>query len=97
MSDIPAKMGSIMNKKPNKKELKAKTDQLIKAALQKKKKKELYEAKEWYTIRSLLGNQWSTWYFCIGARQRGKTFAVQDFVLNCFFNPKSKLYHVPFY
>ena len=33
----------------------------------------------------------------IGARERGKTFTVQDYVLNCFFNPKSKLYHVPFY
>ena len=32
-----------------------------------------------------------------GARERGKTFSVQDFVLNCFFNPNSKLYHVPFY
>jgi hypothetical protein len=33
----------------------------------------------------------------IGARQRGKTYSVQDYVLNKFFNPKSKLYHVPFY
>ena len=67
------------------------------AALQKKKKKELYEAKEWYTIRALLGNQWANWFIMAGARERGKTFSVQDFVLNCFFNPKSKLYHVPFY
>ena len=63
----------------------------------KKTKKELYEAKEWYTIRALLGNQWANWYILIGARERGKTFSVQDYVLNCFFNPKSKLYHVPFY
>ena len=70
MSDITAKMGSIMNKKPNKKELKAKTDRLIKAALQKKKKKELYEAKEWYTIRALLGNQWANWFIMAGARER---------------------------
>lgn len=27
------------------------------ALVQKKKKKELYEQKEWYTIRALLGNQ----------------------------------------
>lgn len=33
----------------------------------------------------------------IGARERGKTFTVQDYVLNCYFNPKSKLYGVPFY
>lgn len=32
-----------------------------------------------------------------GARERGKTFSVQDFVLNKFFNPKSRLYRKPFY
>lgn len=32
-------------------------NQLRKADDQKKRKKELYEAKEWYTIRALLGNQ----------------------------------------
>lgn len=32
-----------------------------------------------------------------GARERGKTFSVQDFVLNKFFNPKSPLFHKPFY
>ena len=63
----------------------------------KKRRKELYDAKEWYTIRALLGNQWANWFIMAGARERGKTFSVQDFVLNCFFNPKSKLYHVPFY
>lgn len=63
----------------------------------KKNKKKLYEAKEWYTCRALLGNQWANWFIMIGARERGKTFTVQDYVLNCFFNPKSKLYHVPFY
>ena len=64
---------------------------------EKQKKKDLYEAKEWYTIRALLGNQWANWFIMAGARERGKTFSVQDYVLNCFFNPKSKLYHVPFY
>ena len=80
-----------------KKEILAKTDQLVKAELQKKKKKELYENKEWYTIRALLGNQWANWFIMAGARERGKTFSVQDYVLNCFFNPNSKLYKVPFY
>lgn len=60
-------------------------------------KKFLYENKEWYTIRSILGNQWANWYVLAGARERGKTFSVQDFVLNQFFNPKSKVYHKPFY
>lgn len=75
----------------------AKAEILVKGELQKKRKKELYEAKEWYTIRALLGNQWANWFIMAGARERGKTFSVQEFVLNCFFNPKSKLYHVPFY
>ena len=60
-------------------------------------KKAIYENKEWYTIRAILGNQWANWFILSGARERGKTFSVQDFVLNSFFNPKSKLYHVPFY
>ena len=59
--------------------------------------KKLYEAKEWYTCRALLGNQWANWFILLGARERGKTFTVQDKVLNDFFNPKSRLYHVPFY
>ena len=61
------------------------------------KRKQEYEKKEWYTIRALLGNQWANWFILAGARERGKTFSVQDFVLNKFFNPKSPLYHVPFY
>lgn len=59
--------------------------------------KRLYEAKEWYTIRAILGNTWANFFVLIGARERGKTFTVQDKVLNDFFNPKSKLYHCPFY
>ena len=69
----------------------------LKNKLQEKAKKQLYEAKEWYTIRALLGNTWANWFVLIGARERGKTFSVQEYVLNSFFNPKSKLYHKPFY
>lgn len=78
---------------------KQKSDYQVKIRLKndKKRKQELYDAKEWYTIRSLLGNQWANWYIMAGARERGKTFSVQDFVLNSFFNPLSPLYHVPFY
>lgn len=64
---------------------------------QKAYNKKLYEAKEWYTIRAILGNQWANWFILAGARERGKTFSVQDFVLHQYFNPKSKLYHKPFY
>lgn len=82
-----------------------KRDQKLHAAHKKKesikKRKEeikrLYQEKEWYTIRSILGNTWANFFVLIGARERGKTFTVQDKVLNDFFNPKSKLYHCPFY
>ena len=37
---------------------------------EKKRKQELYDAKEWYTIRALLGNQWANWFIMAGARER---------------------------
>ena len=73
----------------------AKLDTKVKK--QKERNKELYNAKEWYTIRAILGNQWANWFILAGARERGKTFSVQDFVLGQYFNPKSKLYKKPFY
>lgn len=72
-------------------------DEMKKLKNAKDEKKKLYEAKEWYTIRALLGNNWANWFVLIGARERGKTFSIQDKVLHDFFNPKGKLYHVPFY
>ena len=65
--------------------------------IKKIKSRKKYQEKEWYTCRALLGNHWANWFVMIGARERGKTFTVQDYVLNKFFNPKSPLYHVPFY
>lgn len=59
--------------------------------------KKLYDEKEWYTCRALLGNNWANWFLMLGARERGKTYTVQDKVLKDFFNPNSVLYHVPFY
>lgn len=44
--------------------------QLRAADDQKKRKKELYDAKEWYTARALLGNQWANWFIMAGARER---------------------------
>lgn len=78
--------------------LRARMKRTFTASEQKRKiQKEKYENKTWYTIRAILGNSWANHYFLIGARQRGKTFAVQQYVLSCFFNPKHPLYHVPFY
>ena len=39
-----------------------------KVKLSKARRKELYDAKEWYTIRALLGNDWANWFVLIGAR-----------------------------
>ena len=69
-------------------------EKLIKS---KELRKKLYENKEWYTIRAILGNQWANWFILSGARERGKTFSVQDFVLNKYFNPHSMLHEKPFY
>lgn len=71
--------------------------QLKKADDQKAAIKEAYNNKKWYTIRAILGHHNTNYYVLIGARQRGKTYSVQDYCLNSFFNPKSHLYHVPFY
>lgn len=55
-------------------------------------KKIAYQNKEWYTIRSILGNKWAHWFFLLGARERGKSYSVQDYCLN------QKINHgVPFY
>lgn len=58
----------------------------------KQRKKELWENKQWYTIRSLLGNDWAHWFFLIGARERGKSYSVQQYALNQRINKG-----VPFY
>lgn len=44
-------------------------------------KQKLFDNKEWYTIRSLLGNQWARYFVLIGARERGKSYSVQDYCL----------------
>lgn len=52
------------------KELNKLIDKKTKETVSKEKKKELYEAKEWYTIRALLGNTWANWFILAGARER---------------------------
>lgn len=60
--------------------------------LTKKEKQELWDNKEFYTIRSLLGNWWAHWFILIGARERGKSYSVQQYAL------KQKLVNdIPFY
>lgn len=45
------------------------------------KKKEVLD-NEWYTLRSLLGNDWAIFYFLLGGREAGKSYAVTDFYVN---------------
>lgn len=49
----------------------------LKNIVKRKESKELY-----YTMRSLLGIQWWTWAWIIGARGRGKSYAAVDTVLS---------------
>lgn len=48
--------------------------------------------KEWYSIRSLLGNDWAIFYFSLGGREVGKSYATTDFFAGQF-----KKYGRPFY
>ena len=63
----------------------------LKEILRQKKKKELME-REFYQIRSLLGNSWAMFYILLGGRQAGKSYSVTDFFVSQY-----KKYKTPFY
>lgn len=48
--------------------------------------------REWYSIRSILGNDWAMLYFLLGAREAGKSYATTD-----FFCRQWRKYGRPFY
>ena len=50
------------------------------------------KAAEWYSIRSLLGYSWSIFYFMIGGREVGKSYATTE-----FFVGQWRKYKRPFY
>ena len=56
-------------------------DRMIEAANNKKRRQELYQSKEWYTIRALLGNNWAFFYCLLGSRERGKSYSVMLYCL----------------
>ena len=37
---------------------------------------------EWYSLRSLLGNDWAMFYFLIGGREAGKSYATTNFFIS---------------
>lgn len=41
----------------------------------------LYQLREWYTIRSIMGNSWAFFYILLGARERGKSYSVMEYCL----------------
>lgn len=44
-------------------------------------RKKLYQMKEWWSVRSLLGNTWAYFYILLGARERGKSYSVMTYCL----------------
>ena len=55
------------------------------------KKRKVLE-REWYSLRSILGYWWALFYFLLGGREAGKSYAVTD-----FFVKQWKEYGRPFY
>lgn len=55
-------------KTPEQKKALREVELMRKENRQKQLKKKLYDEKEWYTARSLLGNQWANWFVMAGAR-----------------------------
>lgn len=45
------------------------------------RKKKIKRAAEWYSIRSLLGYAWALFYFLIGGREAGKSYATTEFFI----------------
>ena len=38
--------------------------------------------REWYNLRSIIGNDWAIFYFLLGGREVGKSYSVTNFYLN---------------
>jgi len=48
--------------------------------------------REWYSLRSILGNDWAIFYFLLGGREAGKSYACTEFAVKQW-----RKYHRPFY
>ena len=78
-------------KKLTNKEIK-KQNELLRKQEKDKKRLELLKAREWYCLRSILGYQWAMFYFLLGGREVGKSYAVTEFFVKQF-----KHYGRPFF
>ena len=56
------------------------------------KKYENFQDREWYNLRSILGNDWAMFYFLLGGREAGKSYATTR-----FFVDQWRRYGRPFY
>ena len=69
---------------------------LDQSELCKKKLKEQRKAarmkREWYSLRSILGNDWALFYFILGGRMAGKSYAVTDFFVKQWKEKKRPFY-----
>lgn len=73
----------------NKKSYWQKKARLMKRARKSREEREkLYQEKEWYTIRAILGNDWAFFYILLGARERGKSYSVMEYFLRQWKNHK---------
>ena len=48
---------------------------------EKKKKEKTYKG-EWYTINSILGNEWARFFYLLGGREAGKSYSVMKWATN---------------
>ena len=65
---------------------------MAKNHVKKLRKKQAKRAAEWYSIRSLLGYSWALFFFMIGGREAGKSYATTE-----FFVGQWRKYGRPFY
>lgn len=56
------------------------------------KKYEMLQDREWYNLRSLLGNDWAMFYFLLGGREAGKSYAVTRFFVDQWRKKKRPFY-----
>lgn len=51
-----------------------------------------FENREWYNLRSVLGNSWAMFYFLLGGREAGKSYAVTRFFVDQWKTKKRPFY-----
>ena len=51
----------------------------VKLKKTREERKRLYQLKEWYNIRAVMGNNWAFFYILLGARERGKSYSVMEY------------------